>query len=73
MKILNSAQIKEWDKYTITNEPVTSLKLMERAATACVKWLVENNYTGKQFTIFCGKGNNGGDGFAMARLLSFKK
>ncbi|TMI62915.1 MAG: NAD(P)H-hydrate dehydratase [Bacteroidetes bacterium] len=72
MKILNSAQIKEWDKYTITNEPVTSLKLMERASTACVKWLVENNYTGKQFTIFCGKGNNGGDGLAMARLLASK-
>jgi NAD(P)H-hydrate epimerase len=70
MKILNSAQIKEWDKYTITNEPITSIKLMERAAVACVKWLVQNDYDGSHFTIFCGKGNNGGDGLAIARLLS---
>lgn len=70
MKILNSAQIKEWDKYTIANEPIASIKLMERAAVACVKWLEQNDYNGDHFTIFCGKGNNGGDGLAMARLLS---
>ena len=73
MKVLNSAQIKEWDKYTIAQEPVASIKLMERAAVACVKWLQLHNYTGKQFSIFCGKGNNGGDGLAIARLLSAKK
>src|SRR5512138_1764404 len=72
MKILNSAQIREWDKYTIANEPITSIKLMERAAVACVKWLEHNEFTGKQFTLFCGKGNNGGDGLAIARLLSSK-
>jgi NAD(P)H-hydrate epimerase len=72
MKVLNAAQIREWDKYTIDQEPVASIKLMERAAAACVKWLLEKNYTGKHFTIFCGKGNNGGDGLAMARLLAAK-
>jgi hydroxyethylthiazole kinase-like uncharacterized protein yjeF len=72
MKILNASQIREWDKYTTTNEPVASIKLMERAAAACVKWLLENNYTKRHFTIFCGKGNNGGDGLAIARLLAAK-
>jgi NAD(P)H-hydrate epimerase len=72
MKILNSAQIRAWDEYTITHEPVSSIKLMERAASDCAKWLEQNNYTGKHFSIFCGKGNNGGDGLAMARMLCKK-
>ncbi len=73
MKILNSAQVKEWDKYTIANEPVSSIKLMERAALACVKWIEQKKYPEKHFSIFCGQGNNGGDGLAMARLLAAKK
>ena len=72
MKVLNSAQIKEWDKYTIAQEPIASIKLMERAAIACVKWIEQKKYAGKHFSIFCGKGNNGGDGLAMARLLAAK-
>ncbi|HVE60946.1 MAG TPA: NAD(P)H-hydrate epimerase, partial [Chitinophagaceae bacterium] len=42
---------------------------MERAAGKCVQWLL-NNFANKNFKIFCGKGNNGGDGLAIARLLS---
>lgn len=42
---------------------------MERAAGACVKWLLNQPSFGGPFHIFCGKGNNGGDGLAMARLL----
>ena len=70
MKILSAADIREWDQYTITNEPISSLDLMERAALACVDWLQEQQLTDRSFTIFCGKGNNGGDGLAIARLLS---
>lgn len=69
MKIFSSSQIKEWDAYTIKNEPITSIDLMERAATACCKWLIGKNFGQYHFRIFCGKGNNGGDGLAIARML----
>jgi len=69
VKIFSATQIKEWDNYTITNEPVTSIELMECAAKGCYRWLIENNFGKKSFKIFCGKGNNGGDGVAIARML----
>jgi len=69
VKIFSATQIKEWDNYTITHEPVTSIELMERAARACCQWLIENQFDKKVFKIFCGKGNNGGDGLAIARML----
>jgi hydroxyethylthiazole kinase-like uncharacterized protein yjeF len=72
MKILNAEQIRAWDRYTIESEPIASVELMERAAVRCVDWLEKNHYSGKKFFIFCGKGNNGGDGLAIARLLMEK-
>ena len=69
MKIFSASQIKDWDAYSIANEPITSIDLMERAATQCGEWLLHNGYGSKHLHIFCGKGNNGGDGLAMARLL----
>lgn len=69
MKIFSASQVKEWDAYTIKNEPIASIDLMERAATACCKWLIGKNFGQHNFRIFCGKGNNGGDGLAIARLL----
>lgn len=69
MKIFSIAQIKAWDDYTITNQPIPSIDLMENAAKACVAWLKENNFSKAPFHIFCGNGNNGGDGLAIARLL----
>ena len=69
MKIFSVSQIKAWDAYTIEHEPVTSIDLMERAAMACSNWIFENFNTAGSFRIFCGKGNNGGDGLAIARLL----
>ncbi len=69
MKILSAEQIREWDQYTITNEPVASIDLMERAAARCSEWLMKNYPTAEGFAVFCGKGNNGGDGLAIARML----
>lgn len=70
MQIFATEQIRAWDEYTIRHEPITSVDLMERAATACYEWLFQNDYKGRSFTIFCGKGNNGGDGLVIARLLA---
>lgn len=69
MKIFSAMQIRKWDEYTISKGSVSSIDLMERASTACCKWLIGKNYGGRDFHIFCGKGNNGGDGLALARLL----
>lgn len=69
MKILSAQQIRDWDNYTIQHEPVSSIDLMERAAKACVDWIVAHIPGETTFQIFCGKGNNGGDGLAVARQL----
>ena len=69
MKIFTAAQIREWDKYTIKEEPITAINLMERAATACFKWIKKNISVKKHIIICCGTGNNGGDGLVIARLL----
>lgn len=73
MKIIDVDQIRELDKYTIEQEPITSIELMERAALACVNWITDRYDTATEFKIFCGLGNNGGDGLAIARLLAAKK
>src|SRR3982751_6014321 len=69
MKILSAGQIRLWDQFTIENEPVSSINLMERAAGKCVEWILSNYPDAISFSIFCGKGNNGGDGLAIARML----
>ena len=73
MKILSAQQIREADAYTIELEPIKSIDLMERAANACVDWFATSLPDERNFKIFCGLGNNGGDGLAIARLLSDKK
>lgn len=72
MKLLSAKQIRDWDQFTIQHEPITSIDLMERAATNCVEWMEQQHFHSKHFIIFCGKGNNGGDGLAIARMLSEK-
>ena len=69
MKIFNSGQIKEWDAFSIKEQGILSIDLMERAAYACYAWLLSNKFTQKHIHLFCGKGNNGGDGLALARIL----
>ena len=69
MKILSVEQVREWDQYTIQHEPISSLDLMERASAAATAWIIRHSVGGSSFHIFCGKGNNGGDGLAIARHL----
>lgn len=68
MKFFNTPVIKAIDAYTIENEPVASIDLMERAARALTDAILER-YTGHSFAVFAGPGNNGGDGLAVARML----
>jgi len=69
MKLFNAQQLQQWDAYTVQEEQIASINLMERAATQCTAWLIERELDKRNIRIFCGKGNNGGDGLAIARLL----
>jgi hydroxyethylthiazole kinase-like uncharacterized protein yjeF len=70
LPLLTSPQIREADAYTIANEPVSSIDLMERASKAFVGWFI-NHFPDKRkpISVYCGTGNNGGDGLAIARML----
>lgn len=70
MKIFTSDQIKEIDRYTIEREPVKSIDLMERAAKKIYDWIISRYGISKRIMIFCGPGNNGGDGLALGRMLT---
>lgn len=72
MKILSTSQIKEADAFTIKNEPITSVDLMERAARTIAAWIEGKFDVSTKIWIFAGPGNNGGDGLALARLLREK-
>jgi len=69
MKILNVDQIRALDQYTIEHERIAPINLMERAAEAFVDWFVAHFDAKCPVRVFCGLGNNGGDGLAIARLL----
>ncbi|HXG65768.1 MAG TPA: NAD(P)H-hydrate epimerase, partial [Blastocatellia bacterium] len=71
MKILSAAEMREVDRLTTERYKIPSLLLMENAAVATVE-AVEKKYgpvAGKRALIVCGRGNNGGDGAAIARQL----
>ncbi|MFC3365471.1 NAD(P)H-hydrate dehydratase [Pedobacter fastidiosus] len=68
--LLTSEQMREADEFTIANKPIASIDLMEKAARAFVQSFLRDEFdTSKSVAIFCGKGNNGGDGLAIAHLL----
>ncbi|MDR2466327.1 MAG: NAD(P)H-hydrate dehydratase [Prevotellaceae bacterium] len=70
MKILTGNQIREADEYTVRREPVSSLDLMERAAVALADGIERFAARDKHLLVVVGRGNNGGDGLAVARILS---
>jgi ADP-dependent NAD(P)H-hydrate dehydratase / NAD(P)H-hydrate epimerase len=68
MKILSASQIQRVDEYTIQHEPITSTDLMERAASGVLDMMMQMSFP-EPYIVVCGRGNNGGDGLVMARLL----
>jgi NAD(P)H-hydrate epimerase len=69
MKLLSAEQIRALDQFSIQHEGIRSIDLMERAAKACTKRILSLVAADDNITIFCGSGNNGGDGLAIARML----
>ena len=69
MKVFTAQQIRDWDRYTIENEPINSLQLMERAAIQVFKAIALQLNDRQPTVVICGSGNNGGDGLAIARLI----
>lgn len=71
MKIVDVQTMQQLDRDTISKHGISGLKLMENAGRACVDAITSRfgTATGKRAVILAGKGNNGGDGFVIARLL----
>lgn len=70
LPLLTATQIREADAYTIAYEPVSSIDLMERASKAFVTWFINHfPYKKQTISVYCGTGNNGGDGLAITRML----
>ncbi len=71
-KVLTAAEMREVDRLTTEKYGIPSLLLMENAAHAVARVITEKlggSVKGKSILILCGKGNNGGDGAALARIL----
>jgi len=71
--VLSSAQMREVDRMTIERNGTPSLVLMENAAAATARVVAERSsgaVAGKSILVLCGRGNNGGDGAATARMLA---
>src|SRR5208282_6004583 len=75
MKALTAAEMREVDRLTTERFGIPSLQLMENAGrkTADAVWLRVAGCDNVRVCVFCGKGNNGGDGFVVARLLKEAK
>lgn len=70
--LLSADQMKYADRHTIQDLGIPSRTLMERAAAACVHYIEEQEWPLTHICIVCGSGNNGGDGFAIGRILKGK-
>ena len=73
MKLVTSEQMRKIDKITIEREGIPGLELMEKAGQGSAlsgKKMLDEKVKGKKAIVFCGKGNNGGDGFVVGRYLS---
>lgn len=74
MKVVNVAQMRELERTAIEDFGIPSILLMENAAAGFLSALEHETgpVAGKKIQVFCGKGNNGGDGFAIARMAHNK-
>src|SRR5258707_4428612 len=74
MKILSADEMREVDRLTTERYGVPRLLLMENAATRTLEAIEKRfgDVAGKRALVICGRGNNGGDGAAIARLLHNK-
>src|SRR4051812_5249805 len=70
MKLFNPTQIKELDEATCRAQSITSLDLMERAADACAQRILRLCDYDWTIHVYCGMGNNGGDGMLITEYLS---
>src|SRR5262245_51298419 len=71
MRVLNSAQMREADRRTIDEIGIPSLVLMENAGRQVVAAIeaMHADLREERVSVLCGRGNNGGDGFVIARTL----
>lgn len=70
MKLFTTFSIAALDRYTIENEPISDIDLMERASMQMADWIVNKFNINNKIAVFAGPGNNGGDAIAIARLLA---
>jgi ADP-dependent NAD(P)H-hydrate dehydratase / NAD(P)H-hydrate epimerase len=71
-RVLTTEEMRWCDETTIQKHGIPGIQLMENAGRSVVE-ILQQQYTplsGKHILIVCGKGNNGGDGFVIARLLA---
>jgi hydroxyethylthiazole kinase-like uncharacterized protein yjeF len=69
MKITTADEMREIDRVTTTHFGVQSITLMENAGSAVAQFILEHYRHANRIAVICGKGNNGGDGFVVARKL----
>jgi ADP-dependent NAD(P)H-hydrate dehydratase / NAD(P)H-hydrate epimerase len=72
MKIVTAAEMRAIDRASSEHFGVPSLALMENAGTAVAEYVLARYNSARRIVVFCGKGNNGGDGFVAARILHEK-
>ncbi|MDZ4752589.1 MAG: NAD(P)H-hydrate dehydratase [Flavobacteriales bacterium] len=68
MKLFDREHIQKWDLASLEDEDISSHELMERAASRCTEFILQEFHQ-SSFRVICGTGNNGGDGLAIARML----
>lgn len=68
--VLTPEQIRKLDQLTIERQHIRFIDLMERAGSKAADWILQKFPEQKKFSIYCGFGNNGGDGLVIARLLA---
>src|SRR3979411_2797482 len=72
MKIVTAEEMRAIDRVTSERFGIPSLTLMENAGAAVADHVLSHYAAARRIVVFCGKGNNGGDGFVVARLLHEK-